>query len=179
NRLGFAYTTDLSPEGVKKVVQEAIDISKVVPPDPLYALPEPAPFAALGLQDPDYGRVSVEDKINLAKEIERAALGYDPRVKKVRMAKFSERVYEVAIANSLGLVANYAGTGFSGFVMAIAEADGVAETGYGFDFNHRLAKLDPLAIGAEAARRSVEMLGAKKVSSQRADVIFDPTVATE
>lgn len=179
NRLGFAYTTDLSPEGVKKVVQEAIDISKVVPPDPLYALPEPAPFAALELQDPDYGRVSVEDKINLAKEIERAALRYDPRVKKVRMAKFSERVYEVAIANSLGLVANYAGTGFSGFVMAIAEADGVAETGYGFDFNHRLAKLDPLAIGAEAARRSVEMLGAKKVSSQRADVIFDPTVATE
>ncbi len=179
NRLGFAYTTDLSAEGIKKVVQEALDISKVVPADQLFALPEPAPFADLELVDPDYDQVSVEEKINLAKQIERAALEYDSRVRKVRMAKFSERVYDVAIANSLGLAANYSGTGFSGFVMAIAGADGVSETGFGFDFGHRLAKLDPLGIGVEAAKRSVEMLGARKVSSQRADVIFDPTVATE
>lgn len=178
-RLGFAYTNDLSRQGLERAAQEAIEITQVVPEDRFYSFPDPIDYEPLDLLDREYSRVPVEEKIELAKEIEAAARAYDSRVRKVRMAQYSERFYEVAIANSHGLAIFYQGTGFFGSTMAVAEADGVSETGWGFDFAHRLKELDPKRIGEEAARRSVEMLGAKRVASQKADIVLDPVVGAE
>mgnify|MGYP000912389001 CR=1 FL=1 len=179
-RLGFAYTTDLSSEGLTKLVQEALENSSIVPTDQYYSLAQPQPYEELELLDREsWDTVSIEEKIALAKGIETAAKAYDRRVSKVRMARFSEQMYQVALANSYGLTASYAGTGYSASVLAIAQEGENTETGWGFNFSHRLAELNPEQVGVEAGQRSVAMLGARTVSSQKADIILDPAIGAE
>lgn len=179
DRLGFAYTTDFSPSGLENVVQEALNNSLVVPGDKYQQLAKAKPYEALDLVDLESLDRPVEEKIALAKGVESAAKSYDHRVSKVRMARFGERAYQVAIANSHGLQVSYEATGFSASVMAIAQEGEQSETGWGFNFSHRLADLGPEAVGSEAGLRSVQMLGAKKVKSQKADVILDPVIGAE
>src|SRR5688500_18507062 len=61
--------------------------------------------------------------------------------------------------------------------VATDDAGGL-QTSYWADYKRVLPQLDaPEAIGREAARRAVRMLGAKKVKSQKVPVIFDPLMA--
>jgi len=177
-RVGYAYGTDLSEAGVAAIAARAAEAAAVADADEFAAPPAPAEIEALpGLGDPstaewDTGRVA-----ELALSVERTALGSDPRLVGVEAAVYADADERVAIASSAGVAGEYETSTCYAYLQALAEGDGVRETGLGFGLARGPGGLDPEAIGAEGAQRALAMIGAGKPASRSCPVVLDETVA--
>ncbi|WP_338832811.1 Metalloprotease PmbA [Moorella humiferrea] len=178
-RVGFAYTTDFSPQALEVCMEQALANARMATPDEHNCLPARYPdYPRLDLFDPEITNTPVEQKIELVREIERQARAYDPRVKITESCSYNDSRYLVVLVNSQGIAAAYhaAYCGASTFVVAVENEE--SQTGFGLVYGLRYKNIDPAKIGREGAARAVRMLGAKRVNTQRAPVVFDPYVAT-
>ncbi len=82
------------------------------------------------------------------------------------------------LASSEGFSGGYDGTYVYLYAVPVATDGQQLQTSYWVDYKRFLDELDsPEAVGKEAARRAVRMLGAAKVKSQKVPVVFDPMMA--
>jgi PmbA protein len=181
-RVGYAYGTDLAPEGLEGISAGAVETARISDPDEFAAAPEPAGEAAPipGLADPAAAEWSTDRKVELAKAIERAARAADRRVVAVETSVFVDERSAAALASSRGVSGFYEATSCYAYLQAIAAADGGGEdrqTGLGFGIGRSPAALDPEAIGREAGERATSLLGATKPASRSCPVVLDETVA--
>lgn len=178
-RIGFAYSSDLSDQAVDEMITQAMANSEKTTADEYNVLPKPGGnFPALDIFDPKIRQATVEAKIAMAKEIESIARGYDPRVKITETSAYSDAEYDVVIANSEGFCEGYQGAYCAAYAMLVAEENGDNQTGFGFQYDLKYANLNPQKIGEDAAKKAVQMLGAKTIATQRATIVLDPQVAT-
>jgi PmbA protein len=177
--LGFAYTSDRSWPALQEAVDAALANARVSASDPFNNLPEPpAAYAGMNLGDPRLQEIPLEDKIELARRIERSGRAYDPRIQITEQAAYEESRYQVSIANSLGVSASDEGSFCGGGASLVAGANGEQQSGFGIQYTRNYAELDPEAIGREAAFKAVRLLGASRLPTKRAAVVFDPYVVT-
>jgi len=176
-RLGFAYTSDLSDSALDQVVAQAAANSASTAPDDFLNLPAPSSYPDLSLSDPVIGCVSLEEKIELAKQIEFMARGYDPRIKITERCGYTESLYQVTISNSLGLAGSYQGAYCGAYSFLVAEEKGKSETGFGFQYRLNYQDIDPQFVALEGAKKAVRLLGAKSMDTQETTAVFDPYVA--
>jgi len=178
-RVGYAYTSDFKE--LDATWAAALELAQVADADPHRALPErqALPDQDLEIYDPAVESTPVETKVALAKGIEQAALDYDERVVAVDLCTYRDEVGHVYLANSRGFAGNYAKSVVAGFLLAVGRDAAGQTAGLGLGFSPYLAELDPVAIGVEAARKAVEILGGKPVATQQVTVVFDPTTAVE
>ncbi len=179
-RSGFAYTTVLTIGAAEGALSQARESSRFADQDLARSLPEPQGETQVELSsDNDSLKLPMEEKIEFARRIERAARAKDSRVRKVRQSQYADTAYQLAIANSKGLATAHSGTFFTSSILAVAEDAGQAEMGWSYHFARELAKLDLESVGSEAAQRAVALLGAGSVQSAKVPVVLDPTVAAE
>ena len=179
-KVGFAFTTDLSDDGINALVSAARDNATHATSDNAVALAEPSdePQAQIaGLFDDAQSSVLPEDKVAFAMELERATRAVDERIRNVEEAVYSDSLTHVAIANSSGLAGSYQRSDAWCYSMAIAEEDGDTQIGFEFDLARGIGSLDPGAVGLRAAERGLGVLRAKKIPSARMPVVFDPYTA--
>jgi PmbA protein len=178
-RVGYAYGTDLSEAGVEAIAARAAEAAAVADEDEFAAPPRPAEIEALpGLSDPSVGEWEVSRVAELAIAVERTALESDLRLVAVETAVYADADEQVAIASSAGVAGEYETSSCYAYLQALAEGDGARETGLGFGLARGPRGLDPEAIGAEGARRALEMIGAGKPESRSCPVVLDETVAS-
>lgn len=180
-RAGFAYTTDLTTEGLRSVVDMARANADYTSEDEAVALAgawENAPADVAGLIDPVQESVSAEDKVAFALELERATKALDERVSEVEETAYSDSDTEIAIATSTGINGYYRRTDAWCYSIAIAD-DGGDEREMGFDFGlaRGLGSLDAEEVARSSVQRAVQVLGAEKIPSERMAVVFDPYVS--
>ena len=180
-RLGFAFCTDLSQGVVPDLVERVVQGAGSVDPDPFVGFPVPQTKALPRLQQFDHSleRVRVKDKIDRARNLEAAARSSDPRIKKVRKAAYVETTGSVSILNHTGLRLSYQKTLVSGTILVVAEQGHDAEIGWDYGFSPFFDQLDMDSIGATAASRAVQMLGARPVASMQRPAILPPQVASD
>jgi len=176
-----ASTSDLSRESLERVVDEATALAKITAEDPHAGLPDPATLITrlpeLDLEDAG-ADLTPEQKIEIARRAEAAALESDPRVTNSEGAEYSDRRAHYAYATSHGFAHDYGTTGFSVSVSPIASKNGEMQRDYWYSSARKRAKLeDPEAVGRKAAARAVRRLGARKMKSVEVPVIFDPETA--
>ena len=177
-RVGYAYGTDLSAEGVAAIARRAAEAAAAADEDRFAAPPAPAPFEPVpGLSDPSLAARSTAEVAELALAVERAALAAEDRVVAVEQAVYADSAEQVAIASSTGVAGSYESSSCFAYVQALAEGEGGRETGLGFGQARGPDGLDPEAIGAEGARRAAAMIGAAKPPSRSCPAVLDPTVA--
>jgi PmbA protein len=174
-----ASTAELGRSELGKFVEEAIALARVTAQDQWSGLPEPLAhpkgWPELELADPTSGIIDADTALKHAREGERAALGFDPRIKNSDGAEFDSGRYQVLFANSNGFAGGYGGTTYSLMVAPIAQENGGMQSGAWYSANRRYDKIEDAAqIGRTAARRALRMLGAKKIKTTRAPVVFDP-----
>lgn len=176
-KIGYAYTSDLRDSALDQVIQSAINNSHSTEADENYLLPKPSEvYPKMDLIDTEISNTSMQDKIELAKDIERVAYTYDPRIKITETAAYSDAQYLVAIVNSEGIAVEYEGSYVSAYAYLVAEENGESQTGFGLQYGLKYKELDPKKIGLEAAEKAVRMLGAKEIKSQKVPIVLDPRI---
>ncbi len=183
DRLGFAYTSDFEEGSLNAFVDRALQLAEAAAPNKLNGLPAKADLkkrvTVEGLYDDAVAQLPADWKVRVSLEIEKAARAFDPRVTAFDSVGAGEHVSEVYLASSEGVSDGYQGTYVYMYAVPVAtDESGGLQTSYWVDYKRFLSELDtPEAIGTEAARRAVRMLGAKKVKSRRVPVVFDPMMA--
>jgi PmbA protein len=182
NRSASASTSDFSQASLEQVVSDTCSLAGAVVEDPISGLPS-ADLMARALPDLDLydpTKLDTESQTALARRAEEAALAADPRITNSEGADFSSYAGRVVLANSHGFVGEYRSSSFSVSVSPIAtgtEAEGM-QRDYWYAAQRKFSRLDsPESVGKEATRRTVRRLGARKVPTQRAPVIFDQEMA--
>jgi PmbA protein len=182
-RTANTSTSDFSEAGLAHLVQGAVDLAKVTSEDPFAGLPEPSAMGQiageLDLYYEDVYGLPAAQRIEYARRAEAAALSADPRLKKSDGASFDAATGHKVMANSRGFVGEYRRSYCSLSAMPIAETEqGGMQRDYWFSSARTLARLDsPESIGAEAARRTLRRLNARRVATQRVPIIFAPEIA--
>lgn len=177
-----ASTSDLSRDSVGRLVEEAVSLARVTSPDELAGLPEASELAArvpdLGLDDPDGHDLSPEDKIELARRCERAALQADPRITNSEGADFADGRARYAYATSHGFEGEYPTSSFSLSVAPVACQNGEMQRDGWYHVTRQRSRLDaPEEIGRIAAGRALRRLGGRRVRTAEVPVVFDPLMA--
>jgi PmbA protein len=181
-RTGSSYTSDLSGEGVRRMVRAALDLASITSEDPHAGLPEPEELgridADLKLYNDDIASIEAARKIELARETERAALDFDPRITNSEGASFDSYTGQRVFANSRGFLGSFRGSQCSLSTVPVASQDNTMERDYWYSAARSLAALEkPVDIGRIAAGRVLRRLGARKVPTQKAAVVFEPRTA--
>jgi PmbA protein len=134
----------------------------------------------LDLWDSQSSNLSVHEKIKLAKRVESAALDYDPRINNSEGGSFDHYTAEVFYANSHGVGGQYRTSGSSISVVPVAAENGSMQRDYWYSHRRKFSQLENAEkVGQIAAMRTVRRLGAKKVKTQAAPVVFEPLVAAK
>ena len=106
-RVGFAYGTDLSDDGVREVAADAVEAARVSDPDEFAAAPQPAGEEGTGdasaFFDSQVGAMPTEEKVGLAKAVEASAREKDSRVVAVETAVYVDEEVRSALRSSTGL----------------------------------------------------------------------------
>ena len=180
---GSSYTSDLSAEGVRKLVRSAMELAAVTTEDPFAGLPEREDMGAirgdLDLCSPDFDALTTSTRIELAKRTEAAAMSFDPRINNSDGSSFESYRGHHIFANSLGFAGEYATTYCSlGCVPVARNGENHMERDFWYTSARDVAGLEsPEAVGRTAAERTVRRLGAVKVSTQKVPIVFEPRVA--
>ncbi len=183
NRYSSQSTSDLRPESLKTFIGNAIASTRLLAEDPFRTLPDPKYYqgrAKIDLKqyDPDYEKVTPESRHGFVKAIEESCLAkggdnvisatarcYDSRVEQLLMTSNGFDGYQEASV-------------FFGGVQMTAKDEGDRRPA---EYSSAVAlsrKAMPKAeeIGAEAAERTLSLLGAKKIKTETLPVIIENRV---
>jgi PmbA protein len=182
-RSASTSTSDLTPEGIRQLVEGALALAKVTEEDPFSGLPERGEFGSLPgdlhLYHEDVYSLPGPERIEWARRAEAAALGADPRITNSDGGSFDAATGRKALANSRGFVGGYRSS-YAGVAAAplAVDVNGSMQRDGWWSSARRLADLEsPEAIGKEAARRTLRRLGARRVPTQRVPIVFAREVA--
>jgi PmbA protein len=179
-RLGFAYGTDFSRQGLQSLAERAVSLAKGAARDEANGLPRGKQLGsgAPGEFDPAIEEISPEWKLNAARAAEQGARAEHERIRKFDSTGAGDFLAHAAIASSRGAHGESRASYAFVYCSPVAEQDGQLQTASWNDTRRTLASLqDPEQVGRIAARRAARMLGAKKARTQKAPVIFDPRMA--
>ena len=180
-RVGFAYTSDLSPAGIAECVDLAIANSRVTSPDESISFSStPIPSdGELRIFDPGYESHDVAEKTELCLAIEAAAKRVDRRITSFYKTSYGDGAGETVFGTTTGAYGTYRSTTFGAGTACVAtEGDDKQIGGFG-DGGRTFATIDTARIGEEAARRALEKLNARPFKTQKIDVVLEPYRAME
>ncbi len=184
NRTASTSTSDLSREGLDRLVTGAVSLARISGADPFAGLPElesfgSLPIDSLALYFSDVDNLAPGERIEMARRCESAALEFDPRIQNSSGADFDASRSRRVMVNSSGFSGEYRRSycGFS--VTPIAQdGSGAMQRDYWFSSARTSRLLDsPESVGIRAAQRALRRLGARRVPTQQCPVVFAPEVA--
>jgi len=183
-RTASTSSSDFSRESLDRLVEGAVTLARITSEDPFAGLPEPSDFgqhaaAAQHLYFNDVNLQPPADRIRIAREVEDAALAFDPRIQNSGGGDFDTATSHKILMNSRGFTGEFRRSycGFSAQPIA-HDVDGKMQRNYWYSAARSTRLLeDPVAIGQEAARRTLQRLGARQVKTQQAPVVFSPEIA--
>lgn len=180
-RLGFSYST--SADEMESVVKNATETARWADMDEYLDLPNPPSLekgvSELEIFDSEAADIKEDEAIKHVLLIEKAAKDFDSRIKKVRKASGAFSSSEILILNSKGVDISYPCTKYIAQVMVVAEENGEAQMGWDFDGSRFLKDMSFDCVGKNAAKRAVQLLGSRKITTIKAPVILDNSVASE
>lgn len=182
-KIATAGTSDMTEAGIARIVSDVLEICDLSQEDPFSGLPDPADlaheFSDLNLYDSACGDVNAAQAVARARRCEDAARGYDKRITNSEGASFGRTTSEFALVTTGGFRGGYQGSYASVSVSAVAaDAGGKNRTAGYWSGSRILSRLeDDADVGGEAARRTVRLLGARKVPTANVPVVFEKDAA--
>ncbi len=176
-------TPDLRKDALEGFVKKAVENTRFIEDDPYRFLPDPKYYEGrvdmdLQLSDPKHGDISADQRHNIAKTIEQVSL--DKAGEKVISveAGMNDSEWEEVILTSNGFEgANKTTDHWAGASVTIADEGDRKPNGY-FWAGARLFEEMPSVklIGEQAALRTLDLIGGKKIETESLPVIIENRV---
>jgi PmbA protein len=179
-RKGSASTADLGAAAVRQTVEKACAIARHTASDDCAGLADAADMARsfpdLDLDHP--WALEVEQAVELARACESAGLAVDKRLTNSEGASLSTHRGVRVYGNTHGFMASSVSTSHSLSCALLAQQGSDMQRDYWYTMARAAGDMEPgEAIGRTAARRTVARLGARRVATCRAPVLFAPELA--
>jgi len=177
-KMGYAHTEKLVEESIPYLLETAKENAEI-----LSLAEEEGIYSgdAYGLWNgyvPSLEEMGIEERIDMAKRMERAALSSTGNVAQLDYCMLGMHKVTIGITNSAGLHAVYTKNGAMGYVSAIARKNGETKTGDFFWKGQDWRTFNPEETGQTAAKRAAALLGASSVPSGVYSVILDGRAMT-
>ena len=174
-------TQDLSREVIARTAADAVALARATAPDPCAGLPDGG-FAGelpdLELFEPRDRPFEPATRIAAARAMESAAHAVDPRIGDSEGSQVDSSYGSVVYGNSAGFVGSYASARHSLVAESLAKGESGMQRDAWFSSARRWDGLEPAeSVGRRAAERALRRLGARKVPTCEAPVIFDAVTA--
>ncbi|MDJ0712062.1 MAG: metalloprotease PmbA [Woeseiaceae bacterium] len=180
SRKGNASTSDITPAAIREAVTKACTFAQLTAADEYAGLADAA-LMCTEIRDLDLDHawdLDADAAIALAIECENAGRDADSRINNSEGATVATNRGVRAYGNSHGFLGSYARTSHSITCVLLAEADGVMERDYHYTAARCVDDLDEAAlVGRRAARKTVERLGARKIKTTKAPILYVPELA--
>ena len=179
-RKGSASTSDFAPAAIRETVRAACDIARYTEEDPAAGL---ADSALLASEVPDlqlYHPWSIDTPaaIERALACESVARDYDKRISNSEGASVSSHSGLRVYGNSHGFIGAYPSSRHSLSCTVIGQDKAGMQRDYWYTIARDPQKLDSAeSVGQRAAERTVARLGARKIATRQAPVMFESDVA--
>ena len=179
-RRGHASTSDFSKPALEQTVDAAAAIARHTAEDDCAGLPEPE---LLARETPDLDLfhpwpISTEDAVEVAKRCEAAAFAASKKIRNSEGATVSAQQTQFVYANSLGFSGGFPGSRHYLSCAVIAEDKGLMQRDDWYSASRVPAHLaDARALGRYAGLRTAARLGARKIATGQAPVLFEAPVA--
>ena len=184
-RRGHASTSDFSTVALESAVAAAAAIGRKTAVDDCAGPPDAeelarAPdLAKLDLDLHHPWNLSTEEAIRIARRAERAAFALSPKISNSEGATVSAQQGHFVFANSLGFMHGFPTSRHSISLSVIAEDRGLMQRDDWYSSSRVPGSLaDPEALGRYTGRRALARLGARKIATCQAPVLFEAPVAT-
>ena len=178
-RKGTATTGDLGWPAVAETVAKAVSMARFAAEDPYAGLPDREDLAGdvdridLDLDHP--WALDVDTAIEIAKASEAAALAVDARITNSEGASIGTQRGIKIYGNTLGFMGGQPSTYYSQSCVVVASQDQAMERDYWYTAGRAAGDLEaPESVGRTAAMRTVRRLGARRLATGRAPVLFVP-----
>lgn len=179
-RRGSASTSDLASGAVRETVDKALSLARFAAEDEFAGLADAermaTEFPELDLYHP--WDLEAEQATELALECEAAALDSDPRISNSEGAGVDTGESSFAYGNSHGFLQSGRSSNHSVSCVVLSEEEGRMERDYDFSVARAPEELAAAKdVGKRAAEQTLRRLGARKIKSMQAPVLFTPRVA--
>ncbi len=179
-RKGSASTADLSPRAVGETVEKACDIARYTAEDDCSGLADPAELAR-DIPDLDLDHpwdLPPEAAVEAARACEAAGRVVDTRITNSEGASVGSHRGVRVYGNSHGFLAGYPSTSHSVSCVLLAQEGEDMQRDYWYSSARDARDLESSeSIGRKAGERAVQRLGARKLTTRRARVLYAPEVA--
>jgi PmbA protein len=179
-RKGSASTANLAPAAVEETVRKALSIASFTADDEYAGLPDAA-LMADRLPDLDLSHpweLEANQAVELARRCEAAALAHDPRIRNSEGASVSTHRKLRVFGNSHGFVGGYPSTSHSVSCVVLGQDGDDMQRDYWYTAARDWRALEDVAdVGRKAAEKAVCRLGAGKMATRKAPVLFAPELA--
>jgi PmbA protein len=179
-RKGTATTADLSADAVRDTVAKACAIARYTTADPHAGLADQDRLARdvpkLDLEHP--WDLTPDQAIELARECEAAGRAVDSRLTNSEGASVNTQADQRVYGNSHGFLGGFGSTSHTLSCVLLAQQDQDMQRDYWYTTARAAQDLQtPVAVGQRAAERALARLGARKLPTCRAPVIFAAELA--
>ena len=179
-RRGHASTSDFSRAALEQTVDAAVAIARHTAEDDCAGLPD---AELLAREQPELDlfhpwAISTEEAVDLAKRCEAAAFAVSKKIRNSEGASVSAQQTQFVLANSLGFMGGCPGSRHWLSCAVIAEDKGLMQRDDWFSASRVPGQLaEPRALGRYAGERALARLGARKIATTQAPVLFEAPVA--
>ncbi|HEU4350922.1 MAG TPA: metalloprotease PmbA [Burkholderiales bacterium] len=179
-RRGHASTSDFSRAALEQTVDAAAAIARHTAEDDCAGLPDAELLAReqanLDLFHP--WEIATEEAVELARRCEAAAFAVSKKIRNSEGATVSAQQTQFVFANSLGFVGGFSGSRHWLSCAVIAEEKGLMQRDDWYSASRVPGKLaEARALGRYAGQRAAARLGARKIATRQAPVLFEAPVA--
>lgn len=179
-RKGSASTTLLTQEAIQDTVKAACDIARYAAEDPYAGLPDADNLATVfpDLQLYHPWSIDADQAVELALSCEQAAMDYHPDIQNSEGASVVSHRGLRLLGNSHGFVHGYPSTRHSISCSVIGKRGDSMQRDYWFTQARRADALaSAVSVGEQAAKRTIERIGAKSMGTRSCPVLYSAQVS--
>ncbi len=177
---GNASTSDITPAAIREAVAKACSFADLTAEDSNSGLADAERMATV-IKDLDLDHpweIDANQAITLAIESENAAMAADKRISNSEGATVGTNRGTRAYGNTHGFIGSFSRTSHSISCVVLAEEDGAMQRDYHYTSSRLAGDLESAAsVGVRAAEKTVSRLGARKIKTTAAPVLFIPELA--
>ncbi|WP_318616676.1 TldD/PmbA family protein [Sporosarcina sp. YIM B06819] len=172
-KMGYAYTEKIEEASIPFLIDSAKANADVLDEDDGTDIFEGSDnYSGHNLYSEELANITIPEKIELIKSIEKKTLAYDPRIITLNYCVLQDYSGERVMANNKGLSLNEKKNGLVIFVSAVAKDGEEMKTGSCIKMTQDFTSLNADEIAKEAAEEALSNLGEQSIPTKKYPIVM-------